>query len=1176
MNRTLPKLRRMLLLCGVLLLNSGVLLAQELTAKLDENAMRKNAKFLQHQEGVKSKSLVYILEDLEKRFQVNFAYESALIEGVVLDVAKFDLEKKSLEENLNQLPSNLTWHKVSSTVYAIFKKDDKKQQKKLSDLSEQLESQLHNLRFDQLPTATEMQTNKVDVVVSGTVTSSDDGTPMPGVNVVLKGTNIGTTTDTEGKYTLSLPDANGTLIFSFIGFLSQEVQVGQQTTINIALAADITQLGEVVVVGYGEVKKKDLTGAVGIVDLKEASKVATAVSPLQALQGRVAGVDVGIAGGEPGADPVIRIRGVGTINNNNPLLVVDGIFTDGNLNELNPNDIESIQVLKDASAAAIYGSRGANGVIVVTTKQGKAGKTKFNFNSYYGFATPTNLYDLLSSEEYVSLNNAARRAANLNPLTTNVPVSEGGTYDPTINTNWQDEVYGTPRPQQKHDFSASGGSESGSYFLSLGYLNQEGTMINTGFEQYNARINSNFSKGIFKFGQTFNLARYFRKNDSGGNRPLVVEALRMPPTVPVTDAENLGGYAGPEAGHGVTVSNPIGTQMLRENTSDGVNLLGGLYGEINILRNLTYKANLGIDAGFSHSKYFIPEYEMGTVDVRDQNELSEGRGTSFTWLLEHTLNFNQQFGNHNVGALLGYSTQESSSTEMSLAVLDLPTSLRQPGAAAAFNRPNGTLNENSLLSYFGRLTYGFRDKYLLTLNVRTDGSSRFIEGNRWGTFPSASAAWRISEEAFFSPARNIVDDLKLRLSYGSLGNQNIGNYSYSSVLNLNPGYPLGAPTDADADGVPDRGMSTLDALTRGYAITAYAIPEITWETTTTKDIGVDATFLDGKIGITVDYWTRLTDNMLTAIPIPRSVGLYESRPTVNIGSIENKGLEVSASYRKTSGDFKFEISANVSTVKNEVLNLTGREDDAGIQGGGIESGIFNTTITKVGSEVGAFHLYDVIGIYQDSSQLAAYPSKQRKAGIGDLIIRDVNGDSLLDLRDRIYMGSGIPKLFGGLNFSASYKGFDASIFFQGVSGNKVFDALKYWTESGVGNFNYSRRMLDAWTPENRDTDIPRLVFGDPAQNGRLPTNRWLEDGSFVRLKNVQVGYTLPSTIMNKVSSGASLRIYFSGFNLLTFTNYTGYDPEILRTGGSGDRDRGVDRGNYPMTKTYVAGLQFSF
>jgi len=1117
--------------------------------------------------------LTSVLQELSVRYKIRFDYEKKALDGKRVNVRELTETGSNLEGLLNRLlePLQLTFEKFNSNNYLIYPVREKKEAKTDVGLTGQpgtdtasIESLPSVLPRSPLPMASPA------LAVTGRVTD-EKGEGLPGVNVLVKGTNLGTTTNADGDYNLSVTDAqaNGTLVFSSIGYVTQEVAINNRTTVNVTLASDIKTLGEVVVVGYGAVRKKDLTGSVATVDVGESSKQVTATSPLQTLQGRVAGVDVQSASGAPGAGVNVRIRGVGTINNNNPLYVVDGVLTGGSLNDINPNDIQSIQILKDASAAAIYGSRAANGVVIITTKQGSSGKPRFSVSGYYGLSQPTNFYDLVSAEQYAQLNNYARLAANRKPLTPNLSAEEGGTFDPSVNTDWQQELYGGARPIQKYDLSASGGSDNGTYYVSLGYFNQEGVLLNTGIERYTARINTSFKKGIFRIGQNLNIARSGLRNASSGLRDAVVEAVRIPSTIPVYNPDNVGGFDGAPNELGLAVSNPVAHQLLKNNRSDGTALLGNVFAELDLFSGLQYKLNLGGDADFNHRKYYIPAFNMGRFDNNQLNSLSESRGTAFTWLMEHTLNYNRSFGSHDLGVLGGFSAQSSRESDVSGSVQDIPGngSLQVLSAGTVPGIPGGSVQEYALQSYFGRLTYGFKGKYLLTANFRTDGSSRFAPGNRWITNPSVSAAWRVSDEGFFGPLRPLVGDLKIRASYGSLGNQNVGNYAYSSALNMNSNYPFGGPADP--------GISSPAAVTRGYTITNYANPNLRWETTITKDVGLDAALFNNRISITADYWERLTEDMITPLPIPYSVGIPGDAPNFpyNVGSIRNRGFEFSATYNKEQGDFKFNVSANFSTLKNEVLQLTGNEDDAGIPGGYIESSIYNTTLTRVGTEIGAFYLYDIVGIYQNEDEVnTIHPIRTRKAAPGDLIYRDVNGDGILDSRDLVYMGSAIPKFQGGLNFSGSYKGIDLNLFLQGVTGVKVYDAMRYFIESGIGDYNYSTRLLNAWTPENPNTDVPRLVHGDPGNNARLASERWLQDGSYLRLRNVQLGYTLPAGLTRFVE-GSSVRFYVTGTNLLTFTKYTGYDPEVGRDGVT---NRGVDRGNYPMSKMFVGGLQVNF
>lgn len=1038
--------------------------------------------------------------------------------------------------------------------------------------------------------------------ISGVVMDAVTGEPLIGASILVVGENIGTVTNYDGKFTI---EANGRskLRISYLGYISHDVNINNRDLLTIKLSPDDKTLDEVVVVGYGTVRKRDLTGAVASVNIKELNKSVTS-NAVSSLQGRVAGVTVESTGGSPGSSFHVKIRGTGTLNSNNPLYVVDDLLTD-NIGAIDPNDIESMQILKDASAAAIYGSRAANGVVIITTKKGAAGGSlNINLNASYGITSPMKYLDLMTPDEYANAQYLAYRNAGKLlqlPQSLSLVYDSGGnpvgaeiaTQYKDVNTDWQRELY---RNASKRDinFSVSGGSKDATYNLSISNYAQDGNRISTDYQRTSVRLNTSLKKGIFKIGENLTLFTEKSNNPSNGSRNAAVEVLRQVPILPLHNDDNEGGWNGANASiFGYDGGNPIGIQRMHVNQSGSEKMFGNIYLEVRPVNGLILKSSFGVDTNFPHSYLYKPAYKISNTVSNQENWLQESRTRNVGWIWDNTVNYNKVIKNHSLGVMVGTSTQENQSRGINGVTADLPGNGAITVLSAGNNpgTPGGSASESALVSFFGRLTYSYADKYLFTANFRTDGSSKFAPGNQWGVFPSVSAAWRISQENFWKPVLPIVNDLKVRVSWGRLGNQTIANYGYTSQINSNSGYPLGID--------PGQGANA-GTLPVGMTIMNFNNPSQKWETTTTTGLGLDAELFNSRLSITFDIYKRDTHDMLTRIPIPLSSGSLSS-PYFNIGSISNKGVEFTATYRHDAGDFKWEISGNIFAVRNKVEKLTGRSDETGYKSGGVESSVFTTTWTKVGYPIGAFFLYNNLGTYKDEKQIYktdksgnfidanGQPTEDRdkrvpiisnrNVALGDLIFEDVSGpegvpDGKIDENDLVYQGSAFPKFEGGINFTASYKNFDFSLFLTGVYGNKIFNANRWYMEGGTGdNYNMSRHMLKAWDAEtNPNSDVQRIVLGDPASNVKSPSNLWLEDGSYLRLKNVQIGYTIPQVLTKKAYIN-KCRIYISGENLLTLTKYTGYDPEV---GGDGLMARGVDHGGYPLYRTFLIGLQLGF
>ncbi len=994
--------------------------------------------------------------------------------------------------------------------------------------------------------------NPAAISVSGKVTG-EDGTGLPGVSVALKGTATGTITDVNGNYTLSVPDAsaNGTLVFSYIGYLTQEVAINNRSAISLRLQIDAKTLDEVVVVGYGTQKKSDITGSVAIIDATEMKKVSTN-DVAQLLQGRAPGVAV-TSDGQPGAFPNVRIRGVGTFGDSQPLYVVDGVPVGTTPRDFNPNDVASVQVLKDASAAAIYGSRAANGVVIITTKQGRK-NTPLNieYNGYYGVDEVWQRIPVTNRAEYQMLQNETQLNGGQTIAPANDPNSPS--FINNIDTNWQEEGLKLGN-RQNHNIVLSGGGEFNTYNISLDYFDNQGTFVGNGpsYERYSGRINTTAEKGIFSTGLSLYYTHSFENSLTyrgdlllGGRPPLVGDLITAIPTMPVYDPNRLGGFGGTSSAieRGI-ILNAIGANSLIENDVTVDRVFGTGWGQLQLLNknghSLKYKLNLNYDRTMIKDYAFVPAFDLGYFFTNDISRLNRGNRILTTSLIENTLNYDKVFGKHSVSALVGQMYQEGSFSGIGGFAQDLSTPYFPVLDNGSNKTASGSESENALASYLGRVNYSYDDRYLLTATLRRDGSSRFAPANRYGNFPSVALGWKLHNEKFFNMPE-FISEFKLRGSYGQLGNQNIGDYLYYATINPNIVYNF--------NGKP---------VTGGLQTTLVA-EDIKWETKTTSNVGFDARFFGGKIDFTAEYYRSTTTDILVGVPIPASTGSLNLNPVVNAGSLRNTGFEFDLGYHKMEGDFTFDISANAYTLKNRVIALGGNEEPIG--GAGAR--------TQVGREIGEHYGWDVLGIFQTQEEVNNHAFQDANTAPGDLIFRDVNGDGIVNADDRVYLGSGMPSIYYGFNFGAQYKNFDFTMFASGM-GDYLINSRLYRDLMHTQDYlNYHEDALDRWTPNNTDTNIPRLVAGDPNQNMR-DSNRegWLQSGTHLRLNTVSLGYKLPSNLVKGVSSA---RVYATAQNLYTFQAYKGYNPDFT----SGTFNPGFDFGSFPKPRTMMVGVQLGF
>ena len=990
---------------------------------------------------------------------------------------------------------------------------------------------------------TSVVANAQDRTVTGSITSSVDNSALPGVNVLIQGTTQGTTSDVDGNFSLSVPeDAN--LVFSFVGYRSQVIAVGNRSVINISLEEDIAALDEIVVTGYGTQEKANVTGAIaslpdGIIESRPI------ISPDQALAGTVAGVNIVNRSGDPGAAISVRIRGVGTVGVNQPLWVIDGVpivqttnitvntssTTDSNpLAGINPEDIKSMDVLKDASAAAIYGSRAANGVIIITTKRGAEGNTKVTYSGYAGAGQVRKTVDVLNVDQYIDVQTELGR---------DVSQFRGS---PTI--DWQDLVYRTA-PMQNHNVSVSGGNANANFHVSGGYLRQKGIEYGQDFERYSVKINSDIKAGSrWRFGESILLSLTDRLTQSEGVGDCCHAAYNSSlnsPYFPAYDPNGPYGYqqeTQAAIGEGSALNLLYRTDTrVNETRIKASKVLGNLYGEFEIIEGLAFRMEGGFDYNVGDAFFFQERVDWGDGDIRD-SRLIQSRPIELTTNWANTLTYNKSFGDHHLTALIGYEETNFRFDKVRLQGNTLFNSAVKFASVAAQTSTGNEADHWALKGLLGRVNYDYQGKYLATINIRRDETSRFAKGNRSDVFPSMSVGWRISEESFF-PQGNLIDDLKLRVGYGEAGNQFTGvNFAFLSALQTTIFYVLG-----DNSG----GQSVV----RGPAPVNFANADLKWETSISTDIGFDASLLEGKIDFSFDYWDKTSKDVLIGLPLPYVSG-YFLPADANLGEIKNSGIELSIDYRNQRGDWTWGAGANLTTVKNEVKDLGSVPSIITGVGGG------QTHRTIVGESVGHFYGFLTDGIFQDQGEIDAAPPDVFSGGRepGDIRFKDVNNDGVIDADDRTIMGSPIPGFFYGMYFNAGFKGFNLDIQLRGVGDVQLYNQARSAWENLSGNNNFTTTTLNRWTGPGTSNTMPRLSRFDPNGNNRY-SSRWIEDADYLRIQTIQLSYTLPSAMLNKSNFVSSAKVYIGVNNLATFTNYTGFDPEVGRA-------QSFQKGEFPL------------
>lgn len=996
--------------------------------------------------------------------------------------------------------------------------------------------------------------------------------PIIGASVVEKGTTNGVITDFEGNFTLSVPP-KATIIISYVGYAAQEVPVNGKTNIRVTLKEDTELLDEVVVIGYGTMKKSDMTGAISSVDVGELANRAT-TNPAEALQGKVAGVNIQKAGGYAGAGIQVKIRGIKSFGNNEPLYVIDGF--PGDITTVSPQDIEAMEVLKDGAAAAIYGSVAANGVIIVTTKNGKKGDTKIDFSSYLSFTNVAKTMDVLNSAEYVQVhkqiydnyNKYSEEPADL-PAYITTPSD--------INTDWQDAVLQNGLAQN-YMISVRGGTDNARYSLSYNHADEKGIFIGNNYRQENARAKLNMTKGIFNFDA--NLAFKFIK--SRMPQYSLKEMYMIAPLVPIYDESQASGF-------GLTNFNtlPNNRNVIADNhyidaVDKSYDTNANIAVTINFAPWLNFKTSYSYRGVHERSTSHKPAY---TADPKMPTQYPINSEKSLYWeqqVIDNVLNFNKEFGKHSINAMVGSSITTEKQTWNKIVVegkktvyevkdgqlitheepagfLDPSFSTINGGIGGTFDG-SGTRYTYNRASFFGRINYSYAGKYLLQATMRYDGSSKFGKDNRWGTFPSIALGWRISEESFF-PKNTVINNLKLRASWGRLGNENaLGYYGFQSLIYTENWMAYGYVQGTGANPWP------------GSMAPELANSELQWETTDTKNIGIDFGLLNNKLTGALNYYHNQTSDLLIRKVLAPSAGLVN--PIMNVGKIKNTGFEFEVNWNDKIKDLEYNVGLNLSTTRNRVVSLADSEQI--LKGDGVDYEDHFVNYTQVGKPIGAFYLYQIDGIFQNEAEVQAHKNSkgvviQPDAKPGDIRFKDIDDNGTIDEDDKIYSGSGIPKLEVNLNLGANYKGFDFSMLLGSAWGYKLYNANRFYFEGMRSPSNYFKTVMDAWTDDNHSTTMPRAVLGDPNRNSREST-RFLENGNFVRCRQLQLGYSLPALLLKKVQI-EKLRVYVSAENLFTITNYSGIDPEFSR---SSVLNTGVDNLTYPFTKSYVVGLQLTF
>lgn len=982
--------------------------------------------------------------------------------------------------------------------------------------------------------------------VTGTVTDVS-GEPIIGANIRIKGTTTGTITDIDGNFSIEAKPQS-VIEVSYIGYLTQETVINNQKSIRFLLKEDTKTLDEVVVIGYGVQKKADLTGSVANINTEKLNTQSNA-NIGQALQGKIAGVDIVSQGGAPGSGTRIMVRGIGTLNNASPLYIVDGMYMNS-IDHINPNDIASIDVLKDASSAAIYGSRAANGVIIVTTKEGSntEGKPIIDLSVNLGISTASKFLDMLDAKGWAEVTTIARQAIGKPALDMATDLANKPDND------WQDIMF-RPALMQNYNLSVKGGGKYSTYYTGLGYFNQDGIVKGTNYQRYNIQSKNDYKRGIFSAGTnliiSFSHDKPLHQELRGG---MIGTILQSVPTLEKYDDTREGGYGG-TYGDVVNIPHPLAIidDNIMDRYNENVKIFANLYAQIELFKGLKYKLNLTPDFSFERYKNYLNKYDFGLA-TNSITQLTERQRRRRNILVENLLTFDRTFGEHKISALAGYTYQDSRFRHIQAYGEGLPQGLEEIDAATT-NRSNEDNSWRSVLtSILGRVFYSYQNKYLFTATIRRDGSSKFGKNNRYGYFPSFSLGWNVAEEKFMENV-HWLDQLKLRGGYGVLGNQEIDNYQYSSTITTGINYP-------DGNG----------GLLQGAFPKNFANPDIKWEETAMTNVGIDFMAFNNRLSLTADYYVKNTKDILLTVPIPISSG-GANDPIRNAGKIRNNGFEFNLGWMdQPNPDISYGINLIGSFNKNKVIAMG--SESGSIKGGSTNQNI-TTSETKAGYPIGGYWLISTAGYFNSQEEVDAYAKDGKKiqpaAEPGDIKFVDANNDGVINDDDRVFQGSPFPDFTFALNGNMRYKNFDLSIGLQGVLGNKIYNATRQTLEDVTKGSNFLASCLDYWTPENKNASHPRLTWDDPNRNTRAESDRYLENGSYLRLRSVQLGYTFPQTWFKGAIQHA--RVYINAENLFTITSYSGYSPDVNADNAN---YRGFDNFIYPTNRTFMLGLNVTF
>lgn len=982
--------------------------------------------------------------------------------------------------------------------------------------------------------------------VTGTVTDVS-GEPIIGANIRIKGTTTGTITDIDGNFSIEAKPQS-VIEVSYIGYLTQETVINNQKSIRFLLKEDTKTLDEVVVIGYGVQKKADLTGSVANINTEKLNTQSNA-NIGQALQGKIAGVDIVSQGGAPGSGTRIMVRGIGTLNNASPLYIVDGMYMNS-IDHINPNDIASIDVLKDASSAAIYGSRAANGVIIVTTKEGSntEGKPIIDLSVNLGISTASKFLDMLDAKGWAEVTTIARQAIGKPALDMATDLANKPDND------WQDIMF-RPALMQNYNLAVKGGGKYSTYYTGLGYFNQDGIVKGTNYQRYNIQSKNDYKRGIFSAGTnliiSFSHDKPLHQELRGG---MIGTILQSVPTLEKYDDTREGGYGG-TYGDVVNIPHPLAIidDNIMDRYNENVKIFANLYAQIELFKGLKYKLNLTPDFSFERYKNYLNKYDFGLA-TNSITQLTERQRRRRNILVENLLTFDRTFGEHKISALAGYTYQDSRFRHIQAYGEGLPQGLEEIDAATTNRSNEGNSWRSVLTSILGRVFYSYQNKYLFTATIRRDGSSKFGKNNRYGYFPSFSLGWNVTEEKFMENV-HWLDQLKLRGGYGVLGNQEIDNYQYSSTITTGINYP-------DGNG----------GLLQGAFPKNFANPDIKWEETAMTNVGIDFMAFNNRLSLTADYYVKNTKDILLTVPIPISSG-GANDPIRNAGKIRNNGFEFNLGWMdQPNPDISYGINLIGSFNKNKVIAMG--SESGSIKGGSTNQNI-TTSETKAGYPIGGYWLISTAGYFNSQEEVDAYAKDGKKiqpaAEPGDIKFVDANNDGVINDDDRVFQGSPFPDFTFALNGNMRYKNFDLSIGLQGVLGNKIYNATRQTLEDVTKGSNFLASCLDYWTPENKNASHPRLTWDDPNRNTRAESDRYLENGSYLRLRSVQLGYTFPQTWFKGAIQHA--RVYINAENLFTITSYSGYSPDVNADNAN---YRGFDNFIYPTNRTFMLGLNVTF